>query len=101
MTGACSTPWRTPPARHYGSERVSELAHALRCAELAQFAGADPELTLASLLHDVGRFAVDQFLVFDRVGGARAGARGHQEVGADLKGARGPRSRTVQVSPRA
>jgi predicted HD phosphohydrolase len=77
-------------ARRYGSERVSELAHALQCAELAREEGADPELTLACLLHDVGRFAVDQALVLDRVGGARArargnpGARGHHEIGADL-----------------
>lgn|SRR5512134_72726 len=71
-------------ARRYGGERVSELAHALQCAELARAAGADDELTLACLLHDVGRFAVDQALVFDRVGGGRAGARGHHEIGADL-----------------
>jgi gamma-butyrobetaine dioxygenase len=70
-------------ARRYGAERVSELVHALQCAELARAAGADEELTLACLLHDVGRFAVDQTLVFDRVGGGRGG-RGHHEVGADL-----------------
>jgi len=77
-------------ARRYGAERVSELAHALQCGDLARHAGADEELTLACLLHDVGRFAVDQTLIFDRVGGGRAGgrghhsARGHHEVGADL-----------------
>jgi len=74
----------TSAARRYGAERVSELAHALQCAELAREAGADDELTLACLLHDVGRFAVDQALIFDRVGGARAGTRGHHEIGADL-----------------
>jgi len=71
-------------ARRYGVERVSELAHALQCAELARDAGADEELALACLLHDVGRFAVDQTLVFDRVGGGRVGSRGHHEIGADL-----------------
>ena len=71
-------------ARRYGAECVSELAHALQCAELAEAAGADEQLTLACLLHDVGRFAVDQALIFDRVGGARAGTRGHHEVGAEL-----------------
>ena len=73
-------------ARRYGTERVSELAHALQCAELARAAGADEDLTLACLLHDVGRFAVDQSLVFDRVGGGRGHhrARGHHEIGADL-----------------
>jgi predicted HD phosphohydrolase len=78
----------TSAARRYGLERVSELAHALQCAELARGAGADDELILACLLHDVGRFAVDQALIFDRVGGAGGhrhhGARGHHEVGADL-----------------
>jgi predicted HD phosphohydrolase len=71
-------------AHRYGTERVSELAHALQCAELARDAGADEGLTLACLLHDVGRFAVDQALVFDRVGGGGVGARGHHEIGADL-----------------
>lgn len=71
-------------ARRYGGEPVSELGHALQCAELAAAAGADEHLTLACLLHDVGRVAVDQALVFDRVGGARPGARGHHEIGADL-----------------
>ena len=78
----------TSAARRYGPERVSELAHALQCAELARGAGADDELILACLLHDVGRFPVDQALIFDRVGGAGGhrhhGARGHHEVGADL-----------------
>ena len=71
-------------ARAYGSERVSELEHALQCAELADAAGADGELVLACLLHDVGRFAVDQTLVADRVGAARGRGRGHHDVGADL-----------------
>ena len=71
-------------ARLYGGERVSELAHALQCAELAEAAGADEQLTLACLLHDVGRVAVDPSLIFDRRGGARAGTRGHHEIGAEL-----------------
>lgn len=43
--------------RLYGGEAVSELEHALQCAELARAAGADEELQLACLLHDVGRYA--------------------------------------------
>ena len=77
MTGRLLEAMARADARRYGGERVSELAHALQCAELAAAAGADPHLTLACLLHDVGRFVVDQSLVFDRVGGARPGARGH------------------------
>ena len=73
-------------SRLYGGEAVSELEHALQCAELARSAGADEELQLACLLHDVGRYAVDQSLVFDTTEPTRAGprARGHHEVGAEL-----------------
>ncbi len=73
-------------ARRYGGEAVSELEHALQCAELARDAGADAELQLACLLHDVGRYAVDQSLVLDTTGPMPAGphARGHHQVGADL-----------------
>jgi len=78
MTGAA--------ARRYGGEAVSELEHALQCAELARDAGADEELQLACLVHDVGRYAVDQSLVSDSTEPMRAGprARGHHEVGAAL-----------------
>ena len=73
-------------ARRYGGEAVSELEHALQCAELARDAGADEELQLACLLHDIGRYAVDQTLVRDTTEPTRAAAdaRGHHEVGADL-----------------
>ena len=77
MTGRLLEAMAHAGARRYGGERVSELDHALQCAELAEAGGADEQLTLACLLHDVGRFVVDQSLVFDRVGGARSGARGH------------------------
>jgi predicted HD phosphohydrolase len=73
-------------ATRYGGEIVSELEHALQCAELAREAGADDDLQLACLLHDVGRFAVDQALVSDTTErtAVGTGARGHHEVGADL-----------------
>jgi gamma-butyrobetaine dioxygenase len=71
-------------ARRYDGEAVSELEHALQCAELARAGGADEQLVLACLLHDVGRFAVDQALVAVRVGAARGRGRGHHEVGAEL-----------------
>jgi gamma-butyrobetaine dioxygenase len=82
-------------ARQYGGEAVSELEHALQCAELAVAAGVDEELVLAALLHDVGRYAVPQSLVSDTLEGAGAApsepphppgvSRGaHHEVGADL-----------------
>jgi gamma-butyrobetaine dioxygenase len=73
-------------ARRYGGEVVSELEHALQCAELAREGLADEELQLACLLHDVGRYAVDQSLVADTLAAKRVGpsARGHHELGADL-----------------
>jgi gamma-butyrobetaine dioxygenase len=73
-------------ARRYGGEVVSELEHALQCAELAREAFADENLQLACLLHDVGRYAIDQSLVADTLEATRIGpsARGHHELGADL-----------------
>src|SRR5436853_7804346 len=74
-------------ARQYGRERVSELAHALQCAELAEGAGADEELILACLLHDVGRYAVAQEEISDTLEATspRSGKTlGHHEAGADL-----------------
>ncbi len=74
-------------ARQYGQERVDELAHALQCAELADAAGADEELVLACLLHDVGRYAVAQEGISDtleRITARPVTGRGHHDAGADL-----------------
>jgi predicted HD phosphohydrolase len=74
-------------AHQYGGEPVSELVHSLQCAELAEVEGADEELVLACLLHDAGRYAVDQRRVFDSKETTRPpsrGGRGHHEMGADL-----------------
>lgn len=37
----------------YG-ESVTQLEHALQCAQLAQDSGAEPSLIIAALLHDIG-----------------------------------------------
>jgi phosphonate degradation associated HDIG domain protein len=44
--------------RHAGAheESVSALAHALQCAQLAEWAHAEPPLVAAALLHDIGHF---------------------------------------------
>ena len=43
----------------YGDEHVTQLAHALQCAQLAEAAGASPALIAAALLHDIGHLVHD------------------------------------------
>jgi predicted HD phosphohydrolase len=74
-------------SNQYGGEPVTELEHSLQCADLALDAGADEELVLACLLHDVGRYAVDQRLVYDTKEvrlDPPPGGRGHHQLGAEL-----------------
>ena len=40
-------------------EAVSQLEHALQCAQLAEWAQADAPLIVAALLHDIGHFVDD------------------------------------------
>jgi phosphonate degradation associated HDIG domain protein len=44
----------------YSGEGVTQLEHALQCAQLAQDEGASPELVTASLLHDLGHLLNQQ-----------------------------------------
>ena len=94
MTDRLLAAMRGAAARNYGGESVTELAHALQCGDLARAGGADEELQLACLLHDVGRYAVDQTLIADKKdrnpAGPSPGARGHGDVGADLIAPRVP-----------
>ncbi|SDD29433.1 phosphonate degradation operons associated HDIG domain protein [Cupriavidus sp. YR651] len=39
---------------YYGGEAISQTAHALQCAQLAEHAGEPEPLIVAALLHDVG-----------------------------------------------
>jgi phosphonate degradation associated HDIG domain protein len=41
-------------SQQYGREAVSQLEHALQCAQLAEQAGETDETVVAALLHDVG-----------------------------------------------
>jgi phosphonate degradation associated HDIG domain protein len=41
-------------------EPVTALAHALQCAQLAEWAHAEPTLVAAAFLHDVGHFLLPQ-----------------------------------------
>jgi phosphonate degradation associated HDIG domain protein len=46
-------------ARMYGSEPVSQAAHALQCAMLAAQGGASAELIAAAFLHDLGHLLAE------------------------------------------
>jgi [1-hydroxy-2-(trimethylamino)ethyl]phosphonate dioxygenase len=63
----------------YGGERISQLEHALQTAMLAEGAGADASLIVASLLHDYGHLV--------RNFGADVSRRGiddrHETIGAE------------------
>lgn len=48
--------YKSSGSRLYGGERVTQLAHALQSAELAQRSGESKALIIASLLHDYGHF---------------------------------------------
>lgn len=62
----------------YFGESVSKLSHAEQCAWHAQQSGADEELTLAALLHDIGHlFDSDETIRDERVGVVN-----HDEMGA-------------------
>jgi phosphonate degradation associated HDIG domain protein len=46
-------------------EEVSALARALQCAQLAEWAQAEPPLVAAALLHDIGHFLVADAVAAD------------------------------------
>ena len=64
-------------ADYYG-EPVSQLAHALQAAQSARDAGADDELILAALLHDIGHNIDDPRAV--RLG--HVGVINHDDLGS-------------------
>jgi phosphonate degradation associated HDIG domain protein len=45
---------------HYGGEAVTQLEHALQCAQLARRAGSGDELVAAAFLHDIGHLVAPQ-----------------------------------------
>ena len=63
----------------YG-EGCSQSIHAISCATHAKYDGANNELIVAALLHDIGHFIAEQNQVigFDQWGHAK-----HAEIGAD------------------
>ena len=63
----------------YGGEAVTQLQHALQCAELAQQAGAADTLVAAALLHDYGHLINDD----DAEAAAAGSDQFHEDVAAD------------------
>lgn len=61
----------------YFGEAVTKLAHSEQCAWHAQQAGADEELILAALLHDIGHLLDTE----DSVRDERVGVINHDDVG--------------------
>jgi phosphonate degradation associated HDIG domain protein len=62
----------------YFGEAVSKLEHAEQCAWRAREAGADEELVLAALLHDIGHLIESEFAQRDE----RVGVINHDGLGA-------------------
>jgi putative nucleotidyltransferase with HDIG domain len=62
-------------AYDYIGEPISQLEHALQCAQRAKNANADDETIVAALLHDIGHL-----LVHDDTNGL--GAADHEKIGA-------------------
>ncbi|MEM5433403.1 phosphonate degradation HD-domain oxygenase [Cupriavidus oxalaticus] len=58
----------------YGGESISQTAHALQCAQLAEQAGEPDALVVAALLHDIGHLMLAESTTTDMR---------HQEAAAD------------------
>lgn len=52
----------------YFGEAVTQLEHALQCAQLATDSGADEETIIAALLHDIGHLLEEEGLRHEEVG---------------------------------
>ncbi len=70
----------------YGESAVTELEHALQCAELADKASADDDLVFACMLHDVARFALPQNQISDTLQNTELdkNAKGHGAAAAEM-----------------
>ncbi|MGD9535570.1 MAG: phosphonate degradation HD-domain oxygenase [Alphaproteobacteria bacterium] len=51
--------YETRGARLYGGEAVTQAAHALQCAHMAELSGAVPALVAAAFLHDIAHLLED------------------------------------------
>ena len=71
--------YREEGKRDYGGERLSQTAHALQCAWLAEKEGASAALVVAALLHDIGHLVNPH----DRTARNKGEDGFHEVVGCD------------------
>lgn len=64
----------------YGGEEITQITHALQCAQVAENSGAAPYLIVAALLHDVGHLLHDEFEQAQE----RNEDKYHEDLGADF-----------------
>jgi phosphonate degradation associated HDIG domain protein len=76
----------------YFGEPVTQLEHALQCAQLARDAGGDAEMIIAALLHDIGHLLDEEGLHDDGIG-----VIDHDAVGARYLRERGFSDRVAQL----
>lgn len=69
----------------YFGEPVTQLEHALQCAQLAEQAGADEETVVAAFLHDIGHLLPPELAGADTTTGYMDGygTVDHEKLGAD------------------
>lgn len=77
----------------YFGEPVTKLQHAIQCAWHARQAGADEELVLAALLHDIGHLFDTDRTIRD----GRVGVVNHDEMGAEWLLERGFSARVARL----
>lgn len=82
---------------HY-DEDVSQLAHAVQTAALAGRDGADEELVVAALLHDVGHLLELEFEADSQATDQRAADLNHEARGAQYLSALFPAAVTAPVA---
>lgn len=77
----------------YVGEAVSQLEHALQCAQLAADAGGDDETVLAALLHDIGHICAGESAArMDELG-----VVDHEAIGGEFLRRRGFSRRVVAL----
>lgn len=77
----------------YIGESISQLEHALQCAKLAQDSGANSELILAALLHDIGHLCAQK----NAPTMSQYGICEHENIGANYLASQGFSSTVVTL----